>query len=124
MDESVAVRFTKIEQLALTVHRRLYDEVIKLGFAETEVTLKSPLEASFRLERDPSNCEFSLVGDWFDEQGQKLGTLLFHADGTFYVEHDIVRPHPKKSDWFVEAVNAWGKGKEVKAEAKLLAMPK
>jgi hypothetical protein len=124
MDESIAVRFYKIEELALNVHRRLYDEVSKLGFSESEISLKSPKDASYRLERDPSNSEFSLVGDWLNEQGQKLGTLLFHADGTFYVEHDIVRPHPTKADWFVEAVNAWGKGKEIKAEPRLLAMPK
>lgn len=123
MDESVAVRFYKIEKLALTVHKRLYEEVTKLGFSESEISLKSPQEASYRLERDPSNSEFSLVGDWLNEQGHKLGTLLFHADGTFFVEHDIVKPHPTKSDWFVEAVNAWGKGSEIRAEPRLLAVP-
>ncbi|MES9859543.1 MAG: hypothetical protein ABW138_01715, partial [Candidatus Thiodiazotropha sp. 4PDIVS1] len=117
MDESVAVRFYKIEELAYNVHQRLYDEISKLGFSESEVTLKSPEEASYRLERDPSNSEFSLVGDWLNEQGSKLGTLLFHADGTFFVEHDVVKPHPTKSDWFVEAVNAWGKGGVIRAEA-------
>ncbi|MES9865998.1 MAG: hypothetical protein ABW157_11705 [Candidatus Thiodiazotropha sp. LLP2] len=124
MDESVAVRFYKIEELAYNVHQRLYDEISKLGFSESEVTLKSPEEASYRLERDPSNSEFSLVGDWLNEQGSKLGTLLFHADGTFFVEHDVVKPHPTKSDWFVEAVNAWGKGGVIRAEARLLAVPK
>ena len=123
MDESVAVRFFKVEQLADQVFDRLYREVLKLGFANGDVTLKRPQEATYRLERDPSTSEFSLVGDWLSEQGMKLGTLLFHADGSFFVEQDVVRPHPKRSGWFVEAVNAWGRGDEIKAEARLLPLP-
>lgn len=123
MDESVAVRFHKIEGLAKAVHQRLYDEIIKLGFSESDVNLKAPEEANYRLERDPSNSEYSLVGDWLNEQGSKLGMLLFHSDGSFFVEHDIIKPHPTKSDLFVEAVNAWGKGAVINAEARLLAMP-
>ncbi|MCG7986281.1 MAG: hypothetical protein JAZ20_09125 [Candidatus Thiodiazotropha weberae] len=124
MDESVAVRFYKIEKLANSVHKRLYEEVIKLGFSNSENLLKSPQEASYRLERDPSNSEFSLVGDWMNEKGYRLGTLLFHADGSFFVEHDIVMLHPTKPDWFVEAVNAWGNDAVIKAEPRLLAVPK
>ena len=123
MDESVAVRFFKVEKLAYDVHQRLYEEVEKLGFSDSEIILKSPEEASYRLERDPSNSEFSLVGDWRNEQGMKLGTLLFHADGSFFVEHDIIKPHPTKPEWFVEAVNAWGNSTVIKAEPRLLAIP-
>lgn len=123
MDETVALRFYKIEQLADQVFDRLFQEVVKLGFASDEVVLKRPQEADYRLQRDPASSEYSLVGDWFSEQGMKLGTLLFHADGSFFVEQDVVRPHPIRSGWFVEAVNAWGRGDEIKAEARLLAMP-
>jgi hypothetical protein len=35
----------------------------------------------------------------------------------------VVKPHPKKSKWFVEGVSAWGKAENIKAEPKLLAMP-
>lgn len=123
MDETVAVRFYKIEQLADQVFDQLYREVLKLGFNNGDVPLKRPQDADYRLERDPSTSEYSLVGDWISEQGAKLGTLLFHADGSFFVEHDVVRPHPTRSGWFVEAVNAWGKGDTIRAEARLLPMP-
>jgi len=123
MDESVAVRFFKIEQLADQVFDRLYREVLKLGFSGEDVILMRPQEANYRLERDPASSEFSLVGDWIGERGMKLGTLLFHADGSFFVEQDVVRPHPQRTGWFVEAVNAWGRGEEIKAEARLLPMP-
>lgn len=123
MDESVAVRFYKIERLAERIFDQLHREVLNLGFAIDEVTLMRPGEARYRLERDPATSEYSLVGDWLNETGMKLGTLLFHADGSFYVEQDVVRPHPRRSGWFVEAVNAWGRGGEIKAEARLLPMP-
>jgi hypothetical protein len=123
MDESVTVRFFKIEQLADKVFEQLCHEVSKLGFTSEDVPLKRPQEAAYRLERDPSTSEYSLVGDWLSEQGLKLGTLLFHADGSFFVEQDVVKPHPKRSGWFVEAVNAWGRGNDIRAEARLLPMP-
>jgi len=123
MDESVAVRFYKIEQLANDIYERLHQEVVKLGFSASDVALLQPSEANYRLERDPSNSEFSLIGNWLNEKGMKLGMLLFHADGSFFVEHDIVKPHPSKTGWFVEAVNAWGRGEDIRAEARLLQMP-
>jgi hypothetical protein len=122
MDEPTAQRFYKIEQLADLIFDRLYQEVLKLGFTE-EIPLKRPHEAHYRLEKDPATSEYSLVGDWLREQGMKLGTLLFHSDGSVFVEQDVVRPHPERQGWFVEAVNAWGKGDEIKAEPRLLVMP-
>jgi len=123
IDEAVAFRYFSVKTLADDIYKQLRREAIKLGFPPAEITLTSPDEAEYRLEKDPSSCEYSLVGDWHNEQGMKVGCLLFHADGTFFVEHDIVKPHPEKKRWFVEAVNAWGKGREIKAEARLLPSP-
>jgi len=123
MDEAVADRFTEVEVLAGEVVRQLQEQVRNLGFDPAEVRIRQPLEANYRLEKDPSNLEYTLVGDWYDERGGKLGSLLFHSDGTFFVEQDVVRPHPTRQRWFVEAVNAWGKDQQIKAEARLLPMP-
>ena len=123
VDEAVQFRYLNTKNLAYEIVRQLRDEVVRLGFESAEVRIKQPAEAEYRLEKDPSNCEYALVGDWFDERGTKLGSLLFHADGTFYVEHDVIRPHPTKQRWFVEAVNAWGKDTQIRTEARLLPMP-
>jgi hypothetical protein len=123
MDEAVAERYLKIKPHAEEIVKRLGDEVDKLGFDSKEITIMDPQKAEYRLERDPSNGDYSLVGDWRDERGMKIGTLLFHPDGSFYVEHDVVKPHPTKMRWFVEAVNAWGKDSEIKAEVRLLPQP-
>jgi len=117
------LRFCKIEPLVDEIHGRLCGVVAALGFPVGQVELLKPGDAAYRLERDPYNSEFSLVGEWRDPQGMKLGNLLFHADGSFFVEQDIVKPHPCKRGWYVEAVNAWGRGDEIRAEPRLMRMP-
>jgi hypothetical protein len=116
-------KYQQVQGLAEEIGRRCQEEVDKLGFERDEVLLRAPEDASFYLEKDPSNGEYNLVGDWLDKKGFKQGMLVFHADGSFYVEQDIVQPHPRKKKWFVEGINAWGKGQEIKVEARLLPMP-
>lgn len=123
MDEAVAIRFFQIKELAEEVCCQLGDELVKLGFGPSEVVLQGPEQAHYRLERDAASCEYSLVGDWADARGGKLGQLLFHSDGSFFIEQDVVRPHPSKRQWFVEAVNAWGRDRTIRVEARLLRYP-
>jgi hypothetical protein len=116
-------RYAEIAELAERVMDRCQHEVDDLGFAEPSLRLNQPSQASYALERDPASGDYSLVGAWFNNRGLKLGTLVFHADGSFFVEHDVVRPHPGRKQWFVEAVNAWGRDNDIRAEVRLLAMP-
>lgn len=122
-DNETGTRYTEVAALAGKILDSLRAEVKHLGFDEADVMLQAADEALYRLDRDPSDGSYSLVGEWRDERGMKLGELLFHADGSFFVEQDVARPHPKRRQWFVEAVNAWGKDGQVKAEARLLPMP-
>ena len=114
--------YEQVQQLAEKIAGLCQDEVVKLGF-DTSVQLRAPDEAKFHLEKDPLNGEMTLVGSWLDKRGFKQGMLVFHHDGSFYVEQDIVRDHPKKKKWFVEAINAWGRGEDIKVEAKLMPLP-
>lgn len=123
MNEDAVQRYAELAGLAETIGECLLAEVDKLGFAAGEVALQPPNEAVYRLDRDPSNASLSLVGEWRDERGIKLGELLFHADGSFFVEQDVARPHPQRAKWFVEAVSAWGRDGTIKSEARLLPMP-
>ena len=123
MSDAVTRRYLAVRGLLDAVMQQLQKTLRDEGFDAEALVLSPPEEALYRLEKDPSNGEYSLVGDWIGEQGNKLGSLLFHADGSFFVEHDVVRPHPSKRRWFVEAVNAWGKGDNIKAESRLLPMP-
>jgi hypothetical protein len=123
MNEDAVQRYAELAGLAESIGECLLEEVDKLGFATGEVALQPPAKAVYRLDRDPSNASLSLVGEWRDERGSKLGELLFHADGSFFVEQDVARPHPQRAKWFVEAVSAWGRDGRIKSEARLLRMP-
>ncbi|MEW8028255.1 MAG: hypothetical protein AB2792_05975 [Candidatus Thiodiazotropha sp.] len=119
MDEIIAIRYYKVMALSNRVIDRLYEEIAKLGFAETDIALRKPIEANYRLERDPSGSEYNLVGDWQDEEGAIYGQLRFCADGSFVVEQNIDRPHPTRQGWLVKALRAWGSGERIEAEAKM-----
>ena len=77
-------------------------------------------EAQFRVEKDPYSNEYSLHGKWLNPQGMNCGSILFHADGTFFAEYDVVSNHPDDSRWFIEAVTAWGRGDSIKTEPRLI----
>ena len=84
--------------------------------------IPDPGSASFRLSTDPASGQDSLLGEWRDKHGLKEGELSFHADGSFYAEYDVVRTHPGNERLFVEAVNAWGRDQEIRAEPRLMPM--
>ncbi|MDD5114634.1 MAG: hypothetical protein PHC94_11515 [Methylobacter sp.] len=112
-------------QVAESVCRRLTDEINKLGFAAAEIQhYPSYDDATFVLIKDPYSGDQNLACYWYDDRKrQRLGSLQFNSDGTFYAEYDVVKPHPGKAKWFVEGVTAWGNVENIKAEAKLLPMP-
>ncbi|HYN76616.1 MAG TPA: hypothetical protein VES73_02345 [Lamprocystis sp. (in: g-proteobacteria)] len=117
------VRYDQIAPLAQAIRAALAAELDKLGFAPGSIPVGNPDDAAYRLERDPACGEHSLVGEWRDALGQKLGGLVFHEDGSFFVEYDVIRTHPRNDRWFVEAVNAWGRNSDIRAEPRLLPMP-
>jgi hypothetical protein len=123
MDQQTKARFDELAPLANAIWKRLKEECLKQGIEPDAIPLGSPQAAVYRLERDPSNGLFSLIGEWRNPQGMKQGEILFHPDGSFFAEHDIALPHPKKPKWFLEAITAWGRGEEIKSEPRLLPMP-
>ncbi len=115
-------RIEELLPLAEAICRSLREELRKLGFADDVVAIPDPDAASYRLDRDRASGTDSLVGEWRDAHGQLLGMLLFHDDGSFFAEHDVIKLHPANPRWFVEAVNAWGRDHEIRAEPRLMPM--
>ena len=109
-------------RLAQAICGALDRELAEMGFPRGEVAVAGPGTAVYRLERDPSSGQDSLVGIWRNAEGGQCGQLLFHADGSFFAEYDVIRAHPCKPQWFVEAVTAWGRGATIKSEPRLLPM--
>lgn len=113
-------RIDAVGLLAQAICSTLDQELEKMGFAEGKVQIASHTDAEYRLEPDPASGEHSLVGVWRNADGFKCGELLFHSDGSFFAEYDVIHVHPKKPHWFVEAVTAWGRGSIIKSEPRLL----
>lgn len=96
-------------------------ELQQLGLSDA-VSLPCWSEARYELQRDPASDTRSLKGSWRGAHNELRGSVVFHADGSFFGEYDVVRPHPKRSGWFVEAVVAWGRDTTLKSEVRLLPM--
>jgi len=120
VDEKIETHLESVKLLAQAICSTLDDEVTKLGFPDGKVIIASHTDAEYRLDRDPASGKDCLVGIWRNREDYKCGELLFHADGTFFAEYDVIRQHPRKPRWFVEAVTAWGRGTIIKSEPRLL----
>ena len=90
----------------------------KTGFSGQLIPDKETIEYS--LLKDDFSGAYSLQGVWNYASGYKQGSLLLHPDGSFFAEYDVVKPHPKKAKWFVEAITVWGKDKAIKSEPRLI----
>ncbi len=113
-------RIAQVRMLGEVICSAMESELLTMGFADTEALIGKFATAHFELSRDPFDGQESLKGYWRNPRGQTVGSILFYPDGAFYAEYDIVQPHPHKKQWFVEAMTAWGRGDQVKTEARLL----
>ena len=104
--------------------QRISETIVKLGFSvQTPMSLPDFNAAEFRLILDPLTQDSNLAGYWYNDKKQRIGQIQFNSDGSFYAEYDVVQPHPSKKQFFVEAINAWGREDNIKTEAKLLELP-
>ena len=121
MSKSIEQRFEQVRSTAESVCEALRHEVLVMGLSIN--CIDPDIErAEYHLSHDPGSGEDSLIGIWRDSNGHKQGEMLFHTDGSFYAEYDVIREHPKKDKWFIEAVTAWGRGDVVKSDPKLLPL--
>lgn len=91
---------------------------LKTGYSGQLIENKDQI--IFNLLRDDLSDDYSLQGVWNYASGYKQGMLLFHPNGCFYGEYDVVKPHPSKRQWFVEAITVWGDKSSIKSEPKLI----
>lgn len=71
---------------------------------------------------DPANGRPGYEGVWRNALNERVGRLIVNSDGSFFAEYDLCVRHPRKPEWFIEAVTAWGRGDHIKAEPRLLPM--
>lgn len=114
-------RAAQLQEQADKIISAWRQELDKLDLTGT-VQLPEWEQASFELQRDPASAEDSLKGSWRGHHNVLLGSVVFHADGAFFGEYDVVCPHPHRDGWFIEAVVAWGRDGVIKSELRMLPM--
>lgn len=72
------------------------------------------------LRKDSFDGQQSLFAEWRTPSGALLGYLLIHGGGEVYAEFDVLKPHPTKPQWVIEALSVWGAAGEIKSDPKLL----
>lgn len=108
----------ELEALAERIVSAMQEEAV--NFTATGATPKIELAtAQFACIIDPSNQLPGYEGVWRNARNERCGTLAINSDGTFYAEYDLFCPHPRDVRWFVEMITAWGRGDDVRCEARL-----
>ncbi len=119
MTSDVNERIGHVRALGESICNALCQEVFKSGLPVNRID-PSLQRAQFKLSRDVYDGSYALIGTWSDPRGHKQGEILFHSDGTFFAEYDVISEHPTKPQWFIEAVTAWGNDQQLKSELRLL----
>jgi hypothetical protein len=119
MEQLIQQRLQQVQTTAEKISMALRNEICAIGLSLKSID-PDIKRAEYSLSRDPASGKDSLIGIWRDTKGNKQGEILFHADGSFFAEYDVICNHPVKPKWFVEGVAAWGRDDNVKSELKLL----
>lgn len=121
MSVNLDARIKSAQPQAAAVCAELNRQIIKLGFPEDSANVALDERMQYSLQRDTLTGQDSLLGVWMNPtSGYRQGSMLFHADGSFFAEYDVLQPHPTKRKWVVEAVTVWGKGDDIKGDPRLL----
>lgn len=118
-DAAVQARLVEVNPMIEAAIAGMQQGLARIGL-EHEIDAVSVDGALYTLETDPSDGSQSLNGIWKDANGYYLGSIVVHADNSFFAEYGMAVLHPGKSGWFIDAMTAWGRDSVVKSEPRLL----
>lgn len=100
------------------VWRAMHAALVEVGL-EGQLTAEPEAFSRVQVTKDPFDSSESLLGEWL-VAGQPVGNIVVHANGQAFAEYDVVKPHPTKPKWFIEATTAWGAAGNLSSELRLL----
>jgi hypothetical protein len=112
---------SEIEAIVRRLVEILRGEAIKYVAADKLPDIR-PESLVLEQVTDPANGKPGYEGVWRNELNERVGKLIVNSDGSYFAEYDLCVRHPSKPSWFIEAVTAWGRGDQLKAEPRLLPM--
>ena len=116
--QRIALATTQGAELVIALQEKLN----KLNLPGTTITIPSFEEARFTLEHDRYNGEQTLRAAFYPSQNYCIGFLLFHFDGSCFAECFVMRQHPARPSFFIEAVEAWVRDGKIQTDLRLTAM--
>jgi hypothetical protein len=128
MNDQTEQQLIKQRIASATVHgmeliAALQEKIAKL-YLPGDAIIIPPFEAArFTLEHDLYNGKQTLRAAFFPSPHYCIGFLLFHSDGSSYAEYHVMRLHPARPQWFIEAVEAWVRDGKIQADTRLAMMP-
>lgn len=101
----------------------LRDKLLTLALPGEPMVIPGLSEAVFTLEEDKYNGKQTLMASFYPRPRYRAGVLLFHSDGSCFAEYLIMQVHPARPQWFIESVEAWVHGNEIKTDTRLTRFP-
>lgn len=117
--KKVEERSGVLQPLFLVVWKALVEEAKRQGLGEY-IPEALPAFKAAELKKDTYEGTETFVGRWSNEDGNRFGEVVVHANGKVFAEYDLLAAHPKKPKWYAEAVTAWGEEDAIKSELRLI----
>jgi hypothetical protein len=117
-------RIASVSSHGVELIAALQEKIAKLHLPGEAIIIPSFEAARFTLEHDLYNGERTLRAAFFPSQTYCIGFLLFHSDGSSFAEYHVMRQHPARPSFFIEAVEAWVRDGKIQTDTRLAMMPK
>ena len=120
MSPELQDRLDEFEKIGDGLCQSMIDYLSEIGMDCQELPRISTNGLVYSEQRDPYSGEVSLYGEWRNTHKILCGNINYRADGSLYLEHDVLQPHPTDKRWIIEAITAWGTAGELKLEPRLM----
>ncbi len=120
MSPELQQRMDEFSKIGDMICQSLIEYLSEMGMESQRLPQIATNGLVYTEQRDPYSGEVSLQGEWHNAQGILCGSLSYRANGSLYIEHDVLQPHPTDGRWIIEAITAWGFPNDLKREPRLM----
>ena len=113
-------RLDEFEEIGDDLCQAMTDYLSEIGMDSQKLPRIKTNGLVYREQRDPFTGEVSLYGEWRDANKILCGNINYRVDGSLYLEHDVLLPHPTDKRWIIEAITAWGTMQDLRLEPRLM----
>lgn len=118
LEITVEERVKQLQPIGTLICKKMQEHLKKIGINKL-LGIKFE-DAEYKLEKDTFSDDYALLGKWFTQSKLLCGSIVFHGDGTFFSEYDVIENHPDNDKRFIEAITAWGRDDDIKVEPRLI----